>query len=141
VEDENAEKEFGQRVRDYRDARGWSQEKLADLMSAAGHPWRQTTTAKTEAADRPVRVREVVALARIFGVPVGALFDVGIEADTAYQLHGIERADAELEKLEKRLQAQRSLLNFERNEIAMQEANRRWRAAQGGNGGEHRPEA
>jgi len=140
VGDENAEKEFGHRVRDYREARGWSQEKLADLMSAAGHPWRQTTTAKTEAADRPVRVREVVALARVFGVPVGALFDVGIQADTAYRLHGIERADAELEKLERRLQAQRSLLNFERNEIAVEEAQRRYvdehkpvrRRAQGG---------
>lgn len=47
-----------------------SQEALALAMREAGFPWRQTTAAKTEAGDRPVRVNEASALAQVFDVPL-----------------------------------------------------------------------
>jgi transcriptional regulator with XRE-family HTH domain len=140
MEDMTAERKFGERVKELRNRRGWSQEKLADLMSAAGFPWRQTTTAKTEAADRPVRVSEVAALARIFAVPPAAMFDVGIEADTAYELHGITRAEAELERVQRRVQAQLDDLHLERIEVEVRQAQRRYVSErEGSDGGEHRP--
>ncbi|MBD0838824.1 hypothetical protein [Streptomyces sp. TRM68416] len=46
-------------------AKGLSQQAVADAMSAYGFSWRQTTVAKTEAADRPALFVEVVALSRI----------------------------------------------------------------------------
>lgn len=60
---------LGERVRELRTARGWSQEHLAEQMRAAGFgTWRQTTVAKTEAARRPVTAEEVVKLAELFDV-------------------------------------------------------------------------
>ncbi len=136
------EQRFGARVREFRNRQSWSQEKLADLMSAAGYAWRQTTVAKTEAADRPVRVAEAVALARALRVPVAALFDVGVEPDSAQALYGINRADAELERLQKRIEAQRDQLHLERIEVEVQQAQRRYVAElEEGGVGEHRPEA
>jgi len=45
-------------------------------MRELGFGWRQTTAAKTEAAERPVPLGEVVALASLFGVGVHDLLDV-----------------------------------------------------------------
>jgi len=70
------EQSFGQRLRDLRTARAWSQQKVADAMRELGFGWRQTTAAKTEAAERPVPLGEVVALAGLFGVGVHDLLDV-----------------------------------------------------------------
>ena len=55
----------GARVRKARSEGGLSQQALADAMTELGVSWRQTTVAKTEAADRPVLFTEVVALSRI----------------------------------------------------------------------------
>jgi transcriptional regulator with XRE-family HTH domain len=57
---------FGQRVRAARNASGISQGALAEAMRVRGFGnWRQTTVAKTEAADRPVLFVEAVALSQI----------------------------------------------------------------------------
>jgi len=61
-----AEHVLGKRVRELRQARGWSQDDVARQMVAGGFSWRQTTVAKTEKADRPVRVNEATALAQLF---------------------------------------------------------------------------
>jgi hypothetical protein len=75
-------------------------------------------------------------------VPVAALFDVGVEPDSAQALYGINRADAELERLQKRIEAQRDQLHLERIEVEVQQAQRRYVAElEEGGVGEHRPEA
>lgn len=66
---------FGLHVKDLRKARGWSQEELANRMSAVGHPMHQTTVAKLESGSRPTNVGEVAALAAIFRLSIAALFD------------------------------------------------------------------
>lgn len=75
----SAEDIVGRRVRALRVMRGWSQQELATRMSERGQGWRQTTVAKTEAADRPIRVNEVQALAVVFGVTAGDLLSVPID--------------------------------------------------------------
>ncbi len=70
-----AERRFGARVRNFRQARGLTQEALAQWMTSAGYPMHQTTLAKIESGGRPTPVGEVAALAALFGVPVGEFFD------------------------------------------------------------------
>ncbi len=62
------EQRVGARIRDQRVALGLSQEDLAKAMRYIGYTWQQTTVAKTEAADRPLRVNEIVDLANVLGV-------------------------------------------------------------------------
>lgn len=65
---------FGQRVRDIRQQLGLSQRQVATMMASThGTPWHQTTVAKTETGERPVKLSEAVALATAFGVPVADL--------------------------------------------------------------------
>lgn len=59
---------FGKRLRVLREQWGYSQEELARVMQDAGFKWQQTTTAKTEAGKRPVRLNEAHVLAAHFGV-------------------------------------------------------------------------
>jgi transcriptional regulator with XRE-family HTH domain len=66
-----AEEVLGRRVRDYRTAKMWSQEDLAEKMSELGFSWNQSIVTRTESATRPIRVDEAVALA--------GLFEVGVE--------------------------------------------------------------
>lgn len=65
---DGAEKVFGKRLRVLREQWGYSQEELARVMQDAGFKWQQTTTAKTEAGKRPVRLNEAHVLAAHFGV-------------------------------------------------------------------------
>ena len=64
----SAEQYAGLRLRALRLARGMSQELLAAEMTSRGHGWHQTMAAKTEAAQRPLRLNELVDLACIFSV-------------------------------------------------------------------------
>lgn len=63
----------GQRIRALREKAGYSQRNLVDAANSA-HTlgWHQTTLAKTEAGERPLRFHEAVCLARILGVDVSA---------------------------------------------------------------------
>ncbi|WOX09164.1 helix-turn-helix transcriptional regulator [Streptomyces sp. N50] len=74
-----AEDVVGRRVKALRLARGWSQQELATRMKDQGQPWRQTTVAKTEAADRPIRVNEAASLAAVFGITISDLLTVPID--------------------------------------------------------------
>ena len=65
---ETAEVVFGARLRALRRSQGVTQAELAGEMRRAGFNWHQTTVAKTEAAQRPVRVNEANHAAAIFGV-------------------------------------------------------------------------
>lgn len=81
-EETTPEAVVGRRVKALREARGWSQQELAMRMADTGFSWRQTTVAKTEGADRPIRVNELVHLAAIFGSTVcGLLGSGGHEAE------------------------------------------------------------
>jgi transcriptional regulator with XRE-family HTH domain len=72
--DDDPELLAGQELRRLRTARGWSQEEVARRMKAYGYDFHQTTIAKVEAAQRPLRVRELAHFAALFGVPVNQLF-------------------------------------------------------------------
>lgn len=86
----------GKRLRDVRLSLDLSQQTVAEEMVRAGFSWGQTTVAKTEAADRPIRINEVAALSHILGTDIATLVDT---SETA--LAFAERA-AQLQ-LEKRI--------------------------------------
>lgn len=67
---EGPEVAFGQRVRELRLARGWSQEDLAERLTALGFQFHQTQIGKMENGGRPIRLNEAGALAAIFEVPL-----------------------------------------------------------------------
>lgn len=64
------EVQAGRALRRLRLARNWSQEEVAVRMTAYGYDFHQTTIAKIEAAQRPLRVRELADLAALYGVEV-----------------------------------------------------------------------
>ena len=59
-------KVLGDRLRTARNAVGLSQGAVAKAMNERGFSWRQTTVAKSEAADRPVLFAEVAALSQLY---------------------------------------------------------------------------
>jgi transcriptional regulator with XRE-family HTH domain len=64
----------GRELRRLRTAAGWSQEEVARRMDAYGYRAHQTTIAKIESADRPLRLNELADLCDLFGVtPAGLL--------------------------------------------------------------------
>lgn len=68
------EKNFGDKVRQWRRERNWSQEDVADKLRSQGFDMHQTTVAKIERGTRPLRVAEAAAIAAIFRVPPLAVF-------------------------------------------------------------------
>lgn len=62
------EVQAGRALRRLRTARGWSQEEVARRMKAYGYDFHQTMIAKIEAAQRPIRVRELADFAALYGV-------------------------------------------------------------------------
>lgn len=63
---ERLPKVLATRLRSARRAAGLSQGAVASAMGDRGFSWRQTTVAKSEAADRPVTFAEVAALSQIY---------------------------------------------------------------------------
>lgn len=108
---------FGARVKDLRQAQGWSQEELARRMTVAGYSMHQTTIAKLEGGSRPTNVAEVAALAAIFNMPIEALFDdseaahLALEAASlSHRLAAIADESAALLKRMDEMRAQREAL-------------------------------
>lgn len=90
---------FGQRVRRRRKQLGISLRELAERMQQQGHQWHHTTVARTESADRPVRLNEAVALAGILRMP---LFEFSSQrrdddSDLKARIDGIRRRITTLE--------------------------------------------
>lgn len=57
------------RVRQYRDERGWSAQRLGEEMKQYGVSWDRSIVANFEAGRRPyVTVEELLVLSRVFGV-------------------------------------------------------------------------
>jgi len=100
-----------------------SQQAVADAMVEAGFTWRQTTVAKTEAAERPVPVAELVALARLFETPIPELLGIADLDDVAEgaALRALTRAKGRLEEIRR---------NRETAEAAESEAAEAYRKAQ-----------
>ena len=71
---EHHEKILGQKVRQLRTERGWTQEQLAEKLNCLGWTMHQTTVAKLEAGARPIRIAEADALALAFGLPIEAMW-------------------------------------------------------------------
>lgn len=82
------------RLRSARRAVGLSQGAVASAMNERGFSWRQTTVAKTEAADRPVLFAEVAALAAIYKRDFEYFLYAGTELDVL-----VDDASRELESI------------------------------------------
>lgn len=65
---ETPEGRFGQIVREFRVARGWSQQELADKLAEHGINARQVTVGRIETGGRPIRLNEVAVLAEVLGI-------------------------------------------------------------------------
>jgi transcriptional regulator with XRE-family HTH domain len=82
----------GQEIRRLRVARKWTQEEVTRRMKAYGYDFHQTMIAKIEAAQRPLRVRELADFAAMFGVAPHELLYPRPDASSAEDL--MEQADA-----------------------------------------------
>ncbi|RAY13610.1 hypothetical protein DPM19_18195 [Actinomadura craniellae] len=122
-------------LRGMRTARGLSQEDVAQMMTAAGFSWRQTTVAKTEAGARPVRLNEAVALAYFFGLTVDDMLGntPGSEhvskAESAYRITQSLTAHAELRAVEAKRRAERAAQEHEESVELLRDLERRREAA------------
>lgn len=67
------EVQAGRALRRLRLSRGWPQEQVATYMRDSGYDFHQTMIAKIEAAQRPLRVRELADFAALYGVEVHEL--------------------------------------------------------------------
>ena len=98
----------GLQVRMLRQARGWSQQDVADAMQAFGYDWSQATVTRLEAATRPIRLNELVDLAALFEIPVAQFLE--------FPLAGFDRDDlAAAEREIETLTADRAELVRERD--------------------------
>ena len=78
---EHWEKRFGEVVRGWRQDRNWSQEDVAERLRHEGFEMHQTTIAKIERGTRPLRVAEATAIAKIFKMPIMAVFELSQPGD------------------------------------------------------------
>lgn len=80
-----AEQYFAANLRSVREARGLSQVKFAEEMSARGWPWRQQTVTRVETGRRAVRFGEAKAAAEILRTSLDRLSWSGAElTETAF---------------------------------------------------------
>jgi transcriptional regulator with XRE-family HTH domain len=70
IERPDPEVQAGRALRRLRLAKGWSQEEVARRMQAYGYDFHQTMIAKIEAAQRPLRVRELADFAALYGADI-----------------------------------------------------------------------
>lgn len=115
------ERSFGGKIRDWRRARSWSQEDLAQKMTELGFEMHQTTVAKIERGTRPLRVAEAVALAQVFDVPALAVFHgPGPELEPL----SISRMREHMESIEESLADAQERLRYQANQVAYWETDR-----------------
>lgn len=75
-----ADERTGGNLRGFRERAGMGQAELARRMTAAGHPWQQSTVNRTETGQQPLRAGELETLAALFRVPVDRFFWLAGEA-------------------------------------------------------------
>jgi transcriptional regulator with XRE-family HTH domain len=114
----------GANIKLLRAQRGLTQAELAEAMRGLGHSWGQTTAAKTEAADRPLRLNEIADLAQVLRVRLPEL----VSTDTDWALRSIvstvdmyasqtKRLESEIEDLTQQLEAKKQSLEETRKLI------------------------
>jgi transcriptional regulator with XRE-family HTH domain len=101
-------KVLASRLRAARNAAGLSQGAAAKAMADRGFSWRQTTVAKSEAADRPVLFAEVAALSQIYKREIEYFLYPGTELDSL-----MDEAAAEMASI------QNSLMHAEQQVVAL----------------------
>lgn len=109
---------LGDRVRQLRTAAGMTQQQLSVRLADAGYPLHPSAVAKTEAADRPVPVGEMLALASIFGVTLENLVTKPKGTDFALARVTLRGATAAVRDLEISEQEAETRLLAIRNELA-----------------------
>jgi transcriptional regulator with XRE-family HTH domain len=83
---------IGQRVRERREQLRLSQAHIAMKMNLKGHQWHQTTVAKTETGERPLRLTEALALAEALFVQLSVfLGQAPIDPDRASAIGELRR--------------------------------------------------
>lgn len=80
------ERHLGNRVRELRKERGWSQAELVTRLEALGVGMHQTTVAKLERGNRPTPAEELWALATVFGVDYSDLLPAPPNSDPDAEL-------------------------------------------------------
>ena len=112
----NWEQVFGKRVKDLRKARGWTQDELAQKLTAAGFPAKQTTITKIENGTRPTNVGEIATIAALLNTEIEVLFDRADDAtpqQLQLQLTVLENQLKQVEDDRDRLLKQLALLDHE----------------------------
>jgi transcriptional regulator with XRE-family HTH domain len=109
------EQMVGQQLRLLRQSRKWSQQEVADRMKPFGYNnWRQSTIGKIEAAQRPLRLDELVDLAVLFEVPAAQFLEVigaGFEWDDPETVEReIEHLSVERDLVRERLDEAKAVL-------------------------------
>jgi len=107
----------GANIKALRITRGLTQAEVAEAMRGLGHSWGQTTTAKTEGADRPLRFNEIADLAQVLRVRVPELVSNDndwairsiISTQEMYETHA-ERLKSDIEELTQQLDAKKQAL-------------------------------
>lgn len=118
------EETVGANIKVLRAQRGLTQAELAEAMRGLGHSWGQTTAAKTEAADRPLRLNEIADLAQVLGVRIPDL----VSSNTDWALRSIvstvdmyasqtKRLESDIEELTQQLEAKKQSLEETRKLI------------------------
>lgn len=69
-------------LREFREKLGWSQDDLAEKMTAAGEKYWRQTVHRNETGQRKISVGELAALAHVLGVSVSRLMQPAIEHNT-----------------------------------------------------------
>lgn len=89
---------FAQWLRAVRTASGLSQQKVADVLKAQGYTaFHQTTIAKIERGERPVRLDEGVAITSLFGTTLDAALHVeDVEASQGSIFQSLTQRNAAL---------------------------------------------
>ncbi|MFE2300812.1 hypothetical protein ACFXAW_21810 [Streptomyces sp. NPDC059445] len=111
-------KTLGARLRAARMATGLSQGSVATAMAERGFSWRQTTVAKSEAADRPVLFAEVAALAQMYRRPLEYFLYPGTELDSL-----LDQAASELKSLAVAIDEAQKNVEILRKDMRLYECN------------------
>jgi len=86
----------GRQLRLLRQARGWSQQEVAEKMRPFGYEWSQATVTRLESATRPIRLNELADLALLYGVPIEQFLEPEVQ-DFAWD--DLDALDREIKRL------------------------------------------
>jgi transcriptional regulator with XRE-family HTH domain len=135
-DDNDPELMAGQEIQRLRRARGWSQDEVARKMKPYGYDFNQALISRIELGQRPLRVRELVDFAALFGLQPAAL----LKPWPQMSLESVEAAIAELEPALEQAEALAGKAESARREALTIEARlnllrQRQNALKGGKGG------